>query len=499
MQQKSHHSNNDVISTSYGWGMIANREKSKLQEINPLIKGLHELDNDDETDADIEIKNIAGSLHGGGSGGNSGGMSNIVLPSQHTQNTKHTQNSKDDDDVIKSLINDNTYSKHSTHHDSPKHHHSSKHHDSPRRDSPRRDSPRRKSPDHHKSKRHDSSESNYKEKEKDKNNDPSKWSKEEMNLKKLEIYALLEELKLYGVELSNTYTLDSDYVTMKREYDFHRTLRDKRGAVDLYEKGFTSGVIGLELMNESKYNPFKLKLKGYSHHVRSEMNTYREIFADFYEKYKEKNGKISPETRFFFTFVGGAVMFHMSKCNEEQEQIDNDRIQRMVDETIEKKFEQILKSRNIQPALRPVIQQPIINTTMPVRSQIVLPDPPRAVTPAPQYQQPQYQQPQYQQPQYQQPQYQPTQYQTPNGMNHLGGQIPVFAQPSYRYPINDNTVLPEQSYQFKKNDSPRDSIEDKIKNKRMSSPSPKRKSHKRNSTSSKSRKSREVFVDTEHA
>lgn len=491
MQQKSTHSLNDVISTSYEWGSIANKEKSRLQEINPLISGLHDLENDDETDADIEINKIGGSMNGSVGGG----MSNITLPSLHSKGESHHSSKKEqnDDDVINSLIGDGAPSKHSikepSRHDSPKR--DSHRRDSPKRDSPRRDSPRHKSPRHKSPRRSDSpkrkskheSESSSDHRKKSRDDDPSKWSREELNLKKLEIFALLEELKSYGVTLSNDYTFDSDYSMMKREYDFHRTLRDKRGAVDLYEKGFTSGVIAVELANESKYNPFKLKLKGYSHQVRSEMDTYREIFADFYEKYKEKNGKISPETRFFFTFVGGAVMFHMSKCNEEQEQLDNDRIERVANEAVNKRIDEVLKARGLmqQPQPQPAFRPPP-TTTMPVRSQIILPPPVRSITPVP-YSQPTYQPvppPQYY------PQ-QPLQYQPMPYSNPMGGQIPIFAQPAQPKPSQEED---------------RDSLEDKLTKRRISTPSPKqsgsKKTSKKKSTTSSSKRRKELFVDTEH-
>merc|ERR1712139_105066 len=102
-------------------------------------------------------------------------------------------------------------------------------------------------------------------------------SKEEIMLKKLDMLRKLGELAQYGVKLSQNYNINSDYDTMKYEYELHRSIRAKRNGVNWMSSMMMNCVYGLEMLNE-KYDPFSVKLKGWSEQMNSEQDSYYDVF-----------------------------------------------------------------------------------------------------------------------------------------------------------------------------------------------------------------------------
>jgi len=58
--------------------------------------------------------------------------------------------------------------------------------------------------------------------------DESNWTKEKLALRNLDMLRKLGELSNRGVKLSQTYNMNSDYKTMKFEYDLHSEIRSKQ-------------------------------------------------------------------------------------------------------------------------------------------------------------------------------------------------------------------------------------------------------------------------------
>jgi hypothetical protein len=66
----------------------------------------------------------------------------------------------------------------------------------------------------------------------------------------------------------------------------------------------------IEFVND-KWNVAGINLSGWSDTVKSEVNSYDEIFEELHEKYGTRS-KMPPEIRLLFAIVSSAVMFHMS-------------------------------------------------------------------------------------------------------------------------------------------------------------------------------------------
>lgn len=128
---------------------------------------------------------------------------------------------------------------------------------------------------------------------------------------KREILYQLNRLEAKGYVIPNTYNMQSDINEMKREYD--RIVRDKEidASVRFQRKMLMGFVTGTEYLN-NRYDPFAIKLEGWSEQVHENINDYDDIFEELHEKYKAKGKKMAPELRLFVSLTGSAFMFHLT-------------------------------------------------------------------------------------------------------------------------------------------------------------------------------------------
>jgi hypothetical protein len=67
---------------------------------------------------------------------------------------------------------------------------------------------------------------------------------------------------------------------------------------------------GIEFLN-GKFDPFDIKLDGWSEQVQENINDYDDVFSELYEKYKSK-ASMAPEIKLLFQLGGSAMMVHMT-------------------------------------------------------------------------------------------------------------------------------------------------------------------------------------------
>ena len=67
---------------------------------------------------------------------------------------------------------------------------------------------------------------------------------------------------------------------------------------------------GIEFLN-NKFDPFDIKLDGWSEQVNENITDYDDIFGELYEKYKSKSS-MSPEIKLLFQLGGSAMMVHLT-------------------------------------------------------------------------------------------------------------------------------------------------------------------------------------------
>jgi hypothetical protein len=70
-------------------------------------------------------------------------------------------------------------------------------------------------------------------------------------------------------------------------------------------------VTGTEYLN-TRYDPFKIKLEGWSEQVHENIEDFDDIFEELHMKYKSKGKAMPPELRLFISLSGSAFMFHLT-------------------------------------------------------------------------------------------------------------------------------------------------------------------------------------------
>ena len=135
-------------------------------------------------------------------------------------------------------------------------------------------------------------------------------SKEEALKEKFSYLRKLEDLENKGIQLTKKYSMDSSLLEMKGEYETHVAEKEKKNAVKFQGKMLMACITGLEFLN-NKFDPFDVKLDGWSEQINENIDDYDEIFAELHEKYKSK-ATMAPELKLLFQLGGSALMIHMT-------------------------------------------------------------------------------------------------------------------------------------------------------------------------------------------
>jgi esterase/lipase len=131
-------------------------------------------------------------------------------------------------------------------------------------------------------------------------------------LKRMEKYAEILAIKKMGITLTKSYDISSDYDEMCFEVKFWKDYQCKKDGVEMAKGFLVNAVQGLEFLNES-YDPFGLKLGGWSEQVELGKDSYTSVFEDLYDKYKISGRKIQPEIKLVLMMSASAASFHASK------------------------------------------------------------------------------------------------------------------------------------------------------------------------------------------
>ena len=135
-------------------------------------------------------------------------------------------------------------------------------------------------------------------------------TKEEMLREKFKFLRKLEALEKKGVELSKKYTMESSLQEMMGEYETIQEEKTKQNSVKFQGNMLMAVINGIEFLN-NRFDPFDIKLDGWSEQVNENVTDYDDIFGELYEKYKSK-ASMSPEIKLMFQLGGSAMMVHMT-------------------------------------------------------------------------------------------------------------------------------------------------------------------------------------------
>ena len=112
-------------------------------------------------------------------------------------------------------------------------------------------------------------------------------TKEELLREKFKYLRKLEDLEQKGITLTKKYSMESSLAEMKGEYETHLEERERRNSVKFQGKMLMSVITGMEYLN-NKFDPFDLKLDGWSEQVNENIDDYDDIFSELHDKYKSK-------------------------------------------------------------------------------------------------------------------------------------------------------------------------------------------------------------------
>ena len=120
----------------------------------------------------------------------------------------------------------------------------------------------------------------------------------------------LNRLEQKGFPVARKFTMDNGLTEIKDEYFRLVDARNLETSIKFQRQMLMGAITGMEWLN-GRFDPFDLKLDGWSESVHENVEDFDEIFEELYDKYKDK-GKMSPEMRLIMAVGGSGFMCHVS-------------------------------------------------------------------------------------------------------------------------------------------------------------------------------------------
>ena len=139
---------------------------------------------------------------------------------------------------------------------------------------------------------------------------PKKKTMEEIQKEKQELLFKFARLEQRGIHLTKKFTMHSNFEEMKEEYERLKRNREIDNSIKFQRKMLMAFSTGVEFLN-NKFDPFDVKLDGWSENVHESISDYDEVFEELHEKYKEK-AQMAPELKLLMMVGGSAFMFHLT-------------------------------------------------------------------------------------------------------------------------------------------------------------------------------------------
>jgi len=111
------------------------------------------------------------------------------------------------------------------------------------------------------------------------------------------------------IHTNPNFTMNTPFEEIEDEYETCLEDKRKKDSVKMYGWWFMAGVNTIEYIN-SAYNPFDLNLDGWGEQINDDLDSYEEIFAELYEKYK--GGKMAPELSLILRLGCSAAMVNFT-------------------------------------------------------------------------------------------------------------------------------------------------------------------------------------------
>jgi hypothetical protein len=114
-----------------------------------------------------------------------------------------------------------------------------------------------------------------------------------------------------GIPVNKKYNVNSDIHEMRREYNRINRDMEVNSSIKFSRRMLMACVTGIEFMNK-RYDPFDVKLEGWSESVMENVDDYDNVFERLHDKYKSKV-QMAPEIELLLSITGSAFMFHLTQ------------------------------------------------------------------------------------------------------------------------------------------------------------------------------------------
>ena len=127
---------------------------------------------------------------------------------------------------------------------------------------------------------------------------------------KIDLIYKFKKLESQGIRTTMNYNMNSHLEDMRNEYLKLKKQREVDNSIKFQRKVMMALITGVEFMN-NKFDPFDVKLDGWSESVNENINDFDEVFEELSEKYGGKS-EIAPELKLLMMLGGSAFMFHLT-------------------------------------------------------------------------------------------------------------------------------------------------------------------------------------------
>ena len=139
----------------------------------------------------------------------------------------------------------------------------------------------------------------------------SPGSRKEKDQLKADLLSKFDRLKKKGLHVSKNFTMKSKLSDMQKEFERLNRNIEVDGAIKFQRKALVAILSGVEFLNK-KFDPFSVKLEGWTESITNDIGEYDNIFEKLYDKY-HGTAEMAPEIELMMMIAGSALMFHMSK------------------------------------------------------------------------------------------------------------------------------------------------------------------------------------------
>mgnify|MGYP001159889679 CR=1 FL=1 len=133
---------------------------------------------------------------------------------------------------------------------------------------------------------------------------------QEIKNEKIDLIYKFKKLEGQGIRTTMNYNMSSNLEDMRNEYLKLKKQREVDNSIKFQRKVMMAAITGIEYLN-NKFDPFDVKLDGWSESINENITDYDEIFEELGEKYGGKS-EMAPEIKLLMMLGGSAFMFHLT-------------------------------------------------------------------------------------------------------------------------------------------------------------------------------------------